>query len=109
MSTEPQAAPASEPGPHAEPDDKEEIYFQGSPPVRAFAGKVCLYGLIGVAILALAILLVHKHIGPWWLWVGADFAGADFAVGAVAAGQAGEVSDHELSDRLRTGAADDDH
>jgi membrane protein YdbS with pleckstrin-like domain len=69
MSTEPQAAPASEPGPHAEPDDKEEIYFQGSPPVRAFAGKVCLYVLIGAAMMVLAILLVHKHIGPWWLWV----------------------------------------
>ena len=67
-STEPQPAPPSEVGPHAEPDDKEEIYFEGSPPVRAMAGKFCLYALIAVALLSLAILLVHKQIGPWWLW-----------------------------------------
>ena len=62
-----QATPASQSGPHAEPDDREEIYFEGSPPTRAVASKVALYTLIAAAILALAIYLIHEHIGPWWL------------------------------------------
>lgn len=61
------AAPADA-GPHAEPDDREEIYFEGSPPVRAIAGTVFGYVLIAVGFLALAILLFHKQIGPWWVW-----------------------------------------
>ena len=65
MSTEPQPVPAS--GPHAEPDDKEEIYFDGSPPMRAFAGKMFLWVLVGVALAAIAVLLIHKEIGPWWI------------------------------------------
>jgi hypothetical protein len=65
-----QAIPASQSGPHAEPDDREEIYFEGSPPVRALAGKMFLYVLIAIGFLALAILLIHKQTGPWWLWVG---------------------------------------
>ena len=80
MSTDPQPAPqpASEPaqtssgapeaGPHAEPDDKEEIYFEGSPPVRALAGKFLVYFLVGVIFLAMAILLIDKQKGPWWMW-----------------------------------------
>ncbi|HEY1922473.1 MAG TPA: PH domain-containing protein [Tepidisphaeraceae bacterium] len=53
--------------PHAEPDDREEVYFQGSPLVRAMAGKLCLYCLICLALLALAGLLIDKHLVPWWL------------------------------------------
>jgi membrane protein YdbS with pleckstrin-like domain len=56
--------------PHAEPDDREEVYFQGSPPLRALAGKVFLFGLLAVALLALAILLIHTHTGPWSLKLG---------------------------------------
>ena len=65
--TNPTPAPTPADGPHAEPDDREEIYFEGSPPVRALAGKLCLYVLIGIALLAIAVWLIHKHIGPWWL------------------------------------------
>jgi hypothetical protein len=68
----PTAIPATalpQSGPHAEPDDREEIYFEGSPPVRAVASKVCLFVLIGLAILALAIFLIHKQWGLWWHWV----------------------------------------
>ena len=67
--TDPVPAPAPGEGPHAEPDDREEIYFEGSPPVRALAGKLCLYVLIGLALLASAVWLIHKHVGPWWLAV----------------------------------------
>jgi len=66
MSTTNPVPPATE-GPHAEPDDREEIYFEGSPPLRALAGKLCLFVLIAIALLALAALLIHKRFGPWWL------------------------------------------
>jgi membrane protein YdbS with pleckstrin-like domain len=74
MSTGPQPpAPAPQSahdaGPHAEPDDREEIYFEGSPPVRAMAGTVCLYCLVALALLGIATLLIHKNLGPWWVWV----------------------------------------
>jgi membrane protein YdbS with pleckstrin-like domain len=61
------SSPAAGATPHAEPDDREEIYFDGSPPVRALAGKVFLYGIIGLALLALAALLIDKKVGPWWI------------------------------------------
>jgi uncharacterized membrane protein YdbT with pleckstrin-like domain len=65
--TTPPAAPTAEHGPHAEPDDREELYFAGSPPVRALVGKMSLYALVGVALIALAVLFVHKQMGPWWI------------------------------------------
>src|SRR5580692_5254291 len=68
MSTEPQPVPGSDVGAHAVPDDKEEIYFEGSPPMRAFSGKVFLSVLIGLVLVAIGILLIHKQIGPWWAW-----------------------------------------
>ena len=68
MSTDPQAVPGSEVGAHAVPDDKEEVYFEGSPPMRAFSGKVFGSVLLGLALVAIAILLIHKQIGPWWIW-----------------------------------------
>jgi uncharacterized membrane protein YdbT with pleckstrin-like domain len=61
------ASPASNAAPHAEPDDREEIYFQGSPLVRAMAGKLFLYFLIALALFAIAGLLIHKEWGPWWI------------------------------------------
>jgi membrane protein YdbS with pleckstrin-like domain len=67
---DPVVSPPAGTGPHAEPDDREEIYFDGSPPVRAVAGKVCLYSFIGLALIALAGLLIDKHVGPWWVAAG---------------------------------------
>ncbi len=61
------SSPAPSDKAHAEPDDREEIYFEGSPPVRARAGKLFLYCLICLALLALAGLLIDKHSAPWWL------------------------------------------
>jgi membrane protein YdbS with pleckstrin-like domain len=66
----PDQTPGTTDHPHTVPDDREEVYFEGSPPVRALTGKIFLFGLIGVALLALAILLIDKHTGPWWLKLG---------------------------------------
>jgi hypothetical protein len=63
------AANAAVAGPHAEPRDTEEIYFEGSPPIRAFNGSECIYWLGGLALIALAIFLAIKGIGPWWVKV----------------------------------------
>lgn len=61
---------AGAPGPHATPGDHEEIYFQGSPPMRALSGAIALYALICLALIAIAVLLIRKDIGPWWLKLG---------------------------------------
>src|SRR5207244_11112182 len=38
--------------PHRPADDKEEVYFEGSPPLRGHIGMVLLYGLIGIILIA---------------------------------------------------------
>ena len=63
----PDPLPAPPGEPHAVPDDKEEVYFEGSPPVRALAGKMFLYLLVTAGLLALAGLLIYKHLVPWWV------------------------------------------
>lgn len=70
MSNVPPHGPQPPPDPtiaHSEPGDAEEVYFNGSPPVRAFSGALTLFSLGALAILAIAGLLVHKHYGPWWV------------------------------------------
>jgi uncharacterized membrane protein YdbT with pleckstrin-like domain len=61
------SSPSPNTSPHAAPDDREEVYFQGSPLVRATIGKLSLYFLIALALFALAGLLIHKGWGPWWI------------------------------------------
>jgi hypothetical protein len=56
-------------GPHAEPGDREEIYFEGSPPVRAYFDRVAIYAIISIVLIALGVMLLRKHIGPWWIGV----------------------------------------
>ncbi len=58
--------PSPQDGPHTVPDDKEETYFEGSPPLRAIMGKLLLYLLIAAFLLALAALYWERHVGPWW-------------------------------------------
>jgi uncharacterized membrane protein YdbT with pleckstrin-like domain len=61
------ATPQESPGAHAVPSDAEEIYFEGSPPARAFFGKFFLAGLISIGLLVLAGFLIHWHVHPWWI------------------------------------------
>jgi membrane protein YdbS with pleckstrin-like domain len=53
--------------PHAEPGDQEEIYFEGSPPIRSESGKVVLFSLLCIALLVASGWMIVKHVGPWWL------------------------------------------
>jgi len=56
-------------GPHSEPDDREEIYYEGSPPARGHSGRLCLFALGSIVLLAIAALLFYQHAGPIWLKV----------------------------------------
>jgi hypothetical protein len=70
MSTTPGAQPfdsktsPTEPAPAVPPGDVEEVYFQGSPPVRAFSGTVFLCCLFAAVLIAGAIALQVEHMGP---------------------------------------------
>jgi len=57
--------------PHKPADDREEVYFEGSPMVRGDMAKVSLFFLIGVVLIAapLALMLLSKEHHsplPWW-------------------------------------------
>jgi len=58
---------AAAPGAHAVPSDAEEIYFEGSPPSRAYFGKFLLVGLISLGLLVLAGFMILWHVRPWWI------------------------------------------
>src|SRR5262252_4422883 len=54
--------------PHKPADDREEIYFQGSPLLRAEAGKVLGFSILGVAVVAAPWILLTLQ-GPFNVWV----------------------------------------
>jgi hypothetical protein len=56
--------PESVQAPAVPPGDLEEVYFQGSPPVRAFSGSVFLCVVAAAVLFAGAIALQIKHLGP---------------------------------------------
>ena len=63
--------PAPDDRPHKPADDSEEVYFEGSPLLRAELGEVFLWGLGGVVLLAIAIanLAYWKMTWPWWVYM----------------------------------------
>jgi len=68
----PTGTPAIQPGldaaPHKEADDREEVYYEGSPRLRGHLGHLVLYTLIGIVLIAIPILASHfKHPMVWWL------------------------------------------
>ncbi len=57
--------------PHKPADDREEIYFEGSPLLRADIFKLALWALIAAVLLAIPIAWVILKPGtmPWWVWL----------------------------------------
>ena len=57
--------------PHRPADDSEEVYFEGSPLLRAELGKVIVWGMGGIVLLAIAIanLVKFKYEWPWWVYL----------------------------------------
>ena len=79
MSQVPPASPRpssafEEAGPHREADDKEEVYYEGSPMVRGQLGHVVLWALVGVILIAMPFawkFLQKEHLWPiWWVTLG---------------------------------------
>ncbi len=59
--------------PHRPADDSEEVYFEGSPMLRAELGNVILWSVVGLAILVLIgfdLFKWHSSL-PWWAHVAA--------------------------------------
>jgi membrane protein YdbS with pleckstrin-like domain len=55
--------------PHKPADDREEVYYAGSPLLRGELGRCALYFVIGTVVIIGAILLqtmTEVHM-PWWL------------------------------------------
>jgi membrane protein YdbS with pleckstrin-like domain len=57
--------------PHKPADDKEHIYFEGSPLLRGDLSRVIIAAIIAAALVAIPIL--NKHYNwfpqPWWVWM----------------------------------------
>ena len=63
----PVVAPAN--APHREADDREEIYYQGSPMVRGNLGKIMLWAIVGILLIAAPIIYYffnREHQWPIW-------------------------------------------
>jgi hypothetical protein len=56
--------PATVPAPAVPPGDLEEVYFQGSPPMRAFSGSVFLCTVAAIVLIGGGVALQVKHLGP---------------------------------------------
>ena len=68
--TPPETPSIGEP-PHKPPDDSEQVYFEGSPPVRSFEGKAFVCYLIGLILIAIPFAMdrfTDPHtLPPWWV------------------------------------------
>jgi membrane protein YdbS with pleckstrin-like domain len=56
--------------PHREADDREEIYYQGSPMVRGNLGKIILWAVVGLLLIASPVIYYFFHnpreFPVWW-------------------------------------------
>jgi membrane protein YdbS with pleckstrin-like domain len=63
--------------PHKPADDREEVYFQGTPMLRGELGRLFGFGLLGVVLMAVPIFwrAMYKEWWPWWLILGCFILG----------------------------------
>jgi len=56
--------------PHKPADDREEIYYEGSPMLRGEMGKLILWSVLGLAMMGAPWLINRLGWGPvvWWGW-----------------------------------------
>lgn len=64
-------SPAAAADPHKPADDREEIYFQGSPMIRGELGKFFVFTIIGALIIAAPFIYatVQDAAVPWYVYV----------------------------------------
>ena len=65
--------PPDDQRPHRAADDREEVYFQGSPSLRGDAGKFTLAGIIGLALIIGPLFFLHRM--PGWAIAGSIVIG----------------------------------
>jgi hypothetical protein len=74
-----QPTPPTDDRPHRPADDREEVYFQGSPQMRGEIGNVLLWSVIGLVLIAAPFLwraMSRDHTMPrWWLTLALIAAG----------------------------------
>ena len=63
--------PRDDEKPHKPADDKEEIYFQGSPLLRGEVGRLVLFALLGALCIAGPFLyrVIFDRPVPWWAYL----------------------------------------
>jgi membrane protein YdbS with pleckstrin-like domain len=54
--------------PHRAADDKEEVYYEGSPMVRGEFGTMVLWTIIGLVLIAAPFLWHYLFGKDWWPW-----------------------------------------
>ena len=64
MTQEAANAPGGEDRPHKPADDREEVYYEGSPLLRGDAGSIVLWGLVGIVLIAGAVVLFVMALWP---------------------------------------------
>ena len=66
-----QPVPPSDDRPHRPADDREEVYYHGSPQLRGEVGPMILWGFVGIVLIAIPFVwraLAKDHVfPPWWL------------------------------------------
>lgn len=62
------AAALGDDRPHRPADDKEEVYYDGSPMVRGEFGTMVLWTLLGLALIATPFLWHYLFDKAWWPW-----------------------------------------
>ena len=81
MSQPPTNDPANsafeENAPHKEADDREEVYYSGSPMLRGHLGRLLLLTLLGLAIIAAPFLIAHfgKMAMHWIAYLACSIVG----------------------------------
>lgn len=69
--------------PHKAPSDAEEIYFEGSPPLRGLGLHLLLWPLAGLVLIAAPFVLHYTIVQsglPWGVWVGCILVGLGLPV-----------------------------
>ena len=57
--------------PHKPADDREEVYYEGTPLVRGHMGHVILYTFLGLLLIAAVVYMGYKHWSVvWWIKLG---------------------------------------
>src|SRR5439155_24410342 len=67
--------------PHTPADDREEVYYEGSPLLRGHLGHVLLYGILGTIFILIPVAAAYwKHPPRWWLTLALVLIGIIFFV-----------------------------